>query len=93
MPGAADPLQDVNPLHLIYRVFYNMADSITQMVGLSPYQLIAVLFGLVVVLVVVQMVLAARGAAGWHVQDVRDGQAQDQMRRDLDPAATYSELS
>lgn len=77
-------------MHLIYRTFYNMADSMTQIVGLSPYQLIGGLIGLVVVLVIVQMVLVSRGSASWHVQDVREAAEAEEMRRQLDPAATYA---
>src|SRR5207249_4515847 len=45
-------VQSVNPLHLIWRVFYGMANQFTQVVGLTPFQLVLGALGLVLVIIV-----------------------------------------
>jgi len=84
-PPTVPGVEAVNPLHLIFHVFYGMANSFTQVVGLTPLQLVLGLLALVVVIVLVQLVLVAFGKQGWHVDDVRgDRELTAQIRADLE---------
>jgi hypothetical protein len=70
----------LNPLGMLFHVFYGLASSVTRMVGLTPLQLGLGLAGALVVGLLVQLVLVSREHGGWHLHDLRgDQDAQQQI--------------
>jgi ammonia channel protein AmtB len=83
-PEKSPGLGAMNPLHLLWRIFYGMANDVTQMVGVTPFQLVGGCVGLVLLALVVQLALVSRNRQGWHVEDVRsDREITDQIRKEL----------
>lgn len=75
----------VNPVRIIWDVFYNMADSVTSMIGLNPWQLALALLGVIVAIIGVQLALVARGKQGWSLDDVRaDAAIAERIRAELE---------
>jgi len=82
-PGSA--FTGLNPITLLWHVFYNIANGVTQIVGLTPVQFVAGVGGLLLVGVLAQLVMVLTGRQGWHLNDVRDDAAvAEKIRADLD---------
>jgi hypothetical protein len=75
----------VNPARILWDVFYGMANSFTQIVGLTPLQVVLGIVGLILLVAFAQLYMAYTGKTGWHLDDVRDDvELAKRMRKELD---------
>lgn len=82
----ATALGQLNPVSMLAHVVYDVANSITSVVGLTPLQVVEGLAVLLVCSFIVQIVQSLRGRASWHLNPTNTVKADDvsQMRKELE---------
>ncbi len=76
----------INPLRLLWDAAYDIANSMTSIVGLNPYQVVAGIFGLLFLFVIAQVILGLMGRSSYTLDNLRA-----MAQTDTDHVGEYSE--